>query len=127
MKIAPLVLPVSVPRPPAWAVLGLLLLVSIGFNVWQAKSRWIAEAVEPLQDKIDGLTITAEANDKIAKLREEHDLELAEATATVITRTGERQVVYRDRMVEVPVPTCPPGQLRVDAWNAMGQIPGMKP
>lgn len=111
----------AIPRPPAWAVLTLALAASLGLNLWQAKDRWIKDATAPLQAKIDGLTATAGAEDKISQLRGEHDRELAQAREDAAANTGKRQVVYRDRIREVPVPFCPPGQDRVDAWNAAGQ------
>lgn len=125
-KLGPFTGIVLPPRPPAWAVLGLLLAVSLWFNLWQAKREWIEEATAPLQDEIDALTASARMNDTIADLRARHDVELAAARNNVQVVEGERQVVYRDRLVQLPAPTCAPGAARVDAWNAPF-LPGAKP
>ena len=105
MKFTTIAMP---PRPPTWAILGLLLVVSLGFNLWQAKREWIEEATEPLQAEIDGLKVTARINNTIAALRARHDVELREARDNVQVVEGERQVVYRDRLVTLPAPTCAP-------------------
>lgn len=123
MKFTTITMP---PRPPTWAILGLLLVVSLGFNLWQAKREWIEEATEPLQEEIDALQATARINNTIAALRARHDVELREARDNVQVVEGERQVVYRDRLVTLPAPTCAPGAERVDAWNAPF-LPGDKP
>lgn len=108
-------------RIPMWAVFGGLLLVSLAFNAHQWRKAGIVEATAPMKLKIDALEATATANTTIATMRVEHDNELAAARANASDKAGKREIVYRDSIQRVLVPTCPPGADRVDAWNAIGQ------
>ena len=105
---------------PLWAYLALALAVSLGFNVWQAKSRWIQEAVAPLQQQLDTFKATDEAEDKMSELKVKHDAEIQALKEENRSKSGKRQVAYRDRVLTLPAAGCAPGQDRVDAWNAIG-------
>lgn len=111
----------AIPRPPTWAVLACVLVLSLGLNLWQAKAKWEADATAPLEAKIDDLEVTAKVEDKVSELRKKDEAELAKLRDAIPTKVGKAKTVYRERIVKVPVPTCPPGQDRVDEWNAAGQ------
>ena len=105
---------------PLWAYLALALAISLGLNVWQAKSRWIQEAVAPLQQQLDTFVATDKAEDAMGELKVKHDAEIQALKKENQSKSGKRQVVYRDRVLTLPAAGCAPGQDRVDAWNAIG-------
>lgn len=104
--------------PPAWVLLALLLLVSVVLNLWQFQRKAVADAVEPLQDQLEGFQATAKAEDKIIGLKAEHDEQLAKMETQLKKRATKREIIYRDRVTSLPSAGCAPGQDRVDAWNA---------
>jgi hypothetical protein len=105
---------------PLWAYLALALAISLGLNIFQAKDRWIQEAVAPIQQELDTLKVTDKAEDDIAALKKEHDTELQKVKDGNKNRSGKREVVYRDRVLTLPAAGCAPGADRVDSWNALG-------
>lgn len=108
------------PTPSPAVVFAVLLLLSGALNLWQAKEKWVADAVAPLQQELNTVKATDAAEDKIAELKIEHDAEIQKVKKENAGKAGKRQVVYRDRIQTLPAAGCAPGADRVDSWNAIG-------
>lgn len=108
------------PTPSPAVVFAILLLLSGALNLWQAKEKWIADAVAPVKQELDVLKATDAAEDKIGELKKEHDVELQAVKKQNQGKAVKREVVYRDRVLTLPAAGCAPGADRVDSWNALG-------
>lgn len=100
--------------------LGLALLISVGFNLYQWRGAAVTRAEH--QAAIDAAVarghreaaeLAASRNAGIALLRTIDDAKLLELRQQVVTREVETRLVYQERIRFVDRPSCPasPGQV----------------
>lgn len=105
-------------------ILALSLIASLAVNLLQFRSATRADAVAPVQAKLDTATDHVEKSDGIAGQRVTDDAELQEATAGAASDSVQTITRYVDRVEYLPAPACAPGADRVAAWNTIiGEIP----
>lgn len=111
-------------------VLGALCIVSAGANLWQWRAsaldraacaadrqREVEVAIE--QGRRQAAEETATRASLIATLAQADNSALLAELAGIADRGRKIRVVYRDRIRELPAPTCAPGAERMDAVNGL--------
>lgn len=113
----------------ALAIVSLLLLVSLAFNVVQYGRRSADEARGEVRDALtleiarsqgraDALAETAGRNAQLADWARLDSQTLLLDLGQLVERGRERKTVYRDRVQAMPALACAPGEERMDAFNA---------
>jgi hypothetical protein len=109
----------------AVAIIG-LLLISLGVNLmltraWldarRSASAEIAAAVE--RGKAEAAQEHADRQSGLVQLAELDRALVMQELREIAARAEGVRIVYRDRIRELPAPTCAPGADRVEAVNAM--------
>ena len=107
----------------------LALLLSLAGNVWQlqrhAQAVGVAEgqrtAAGELGRAVGEVEALRETAERAATVADGAAQEFADVSADIVAiaqASRKQQVVYRDRIKEVPAATCAPGAERMDAFNA---------
>lgn len=106
--------------------LGLALLLSLGANVWQLRSAWIAQGEakglaerQTLQASLEAATFANKVNARLAETAQADNTELLNDLAAIAERGRETRTVIKRVNAAHPLPaTCAPGVERMDAVNA---------
>lgn len=101
----------------ATAILALLLAVSVATNLMQWRSATRADAVAPVQDKLDQAEDRAGKTDAIADARPADDAALSDEERRTADVVVERVTEYVERTKILPPAPAGPGAERVQAWN----------
>lgn len=106
----------------AIAGLSLTLAVSLGLNASQFLSRYRADIEAPLVAEIEAREHVDKVNAAVSKARVDDQRTIAKLQRDITTKQTQTVTVYRDRIRQLPAPSCAPGLDRVEAWNtiAMG-------
>ena len=101
------------------AALVLALAVSLGINASQFLSRYRADIEAPLVQEITARKHADRVSEAVSKARIDDQRAIAQLQRELQNRQVETVTVYRDRIRQLPAPSCAPGRDRVEAWNTI--------